>query len=1360
MIALLKILLILAVMAVLAYPLLPLPSKAKKYATFYALRYESPHNKKNLFFVLLAFVCFVLIAACMDLFYDFGEFLCGLPLLGKLFSGTASLLAGLKKLLGSQLNFILFVVTVISANAIILYGFVFLKGLLKKLIIDNVFGIKAPPKEKKKKKPGFWKRLFKKLFGRKKKGGAPTPTTALETPVPTPKKKERIPSFEHSTEEEEPTEEPAPEPAPTEEDPEDNEPKHGLLYRFFCNLLFEGDDFEYARGGTLRTRIVLQTFIYIIEAVYAIAFLLLLISVFFPLPAGFYRFFMDVLHVNEWYVYPFISVIFLQELCNFLNAPAMPVVDEDEQKEAEEEEEERRREAKLRTLLSELKRRFDSEHLLRYYSEAEKTKKKEYVCTNQAYASALRYIRKYMEEHSGTVMQSYMECLDAIYNDNHVYFPASFYSEFGEYLIAYTYIRLLSGARMIFVVSDPNERESLKKYIRDRLKNMTGSGDGATWRVYTADERLDQADVLIASPCDFKDDNMVEQFPGFFEEASNAIFIDADRMIALDSYLCLIMARRLQRATGDRIRFVFLSLDWLKGFATGSLPKFFCIEKVLSFSSAAENEEVSYTLWQKESKNNRIYNKNGQKLTSLECILAELACEHDVDGVRLLSEAPLGHAERKILALHNVEINNMYKDVADVNFMIYSDERCNLSAALYACMRFRGRKRSIVHILSKPYLLREYFMFKAAYEMYVNRSSFIQPRVTEHAERQKISLLRVFCDATAEQGISISEFEKRMRDILAVSIERGDKNPSAYCRKLLADVENNVERMRYKELAEYLIAGLHDDAACTVETSEGNRAKDYYLIVDPNRQDGYALYEEKCILFNRVKDIFEKLLTCNRRVVLCLNDEVIGELDTFPTRVHREYLAGQSITFNNAEYEIEHIAEDGSAIFLRSENTGVKNCLDTVLLRRYQIESVEQHGKEGILHNTKSPLEEIRVAEQKISFVGETYGFYSLMTDRQTLDFYRGVEGNPHVKHPSIRPVKDGRALRVTLISKIECTDGMRLLLSAVFNEFIRTIFPRAYHCIAICPVLASPMPWNDVQEPLSEDERISALYPYLKTPGEDFIENDTHRMQFFFLNDCDEDIGALDWFYDKAGRYMQEFLANVYSYLHWLQKNATRRKHYIYFGGETLPACYDLDGCCELLKDFNLLLSDDGKQDFETAGEDEIMEETERCSFCHRIMENGRYSMFDGNRYICADCFNTVDSQERLEERLAAVLRYLAETYPDIRFGKTLADLDPVYERAADQILSEYYYRLDADSRTVFVERDTPETNAEVSILRGAVELWQTDNDLLIAYARAQLYFEELLYLRHLGLDESAEWVYGNLLCYHHTQRNRHVAR
>lgn len=1342
-------------MALLAYPFLPLPKKARKYSTFYALRYDAPHNKKNILFVLLAFVVFCVVILCRNLLQSAGNFVYNLPFMSKLYSAAATGYNAVVSLLGKHISFILFAVTVVVINIVILYGYSAVKGFVKKVILDRVFNIK----KEKEKKTCFLKRLFDKLFKRKKKGDTQRKTEDNDKKdiYEDDEKNKRIPKFEHSdetddenlvtdkTDGDDGTSETKDTDAENDgDDGKEEEEKYNPVYKFFCGLIFEGEDFEFARGWAVRVYRVLQTFVYLVEIAYAILFLCIISSVFFELPNAVYTVLLDVLRIDEWYLYPFISVIFLQEICNFLKAPALVMENEDEEKKKKSEEEDRIRDARLRALQSELKKRFDSEHFLRYYCEAEKTDVKEYEFKSKTYASALKYIKKYMKEASGNVVQSYMECLDAVYNDNHVYFAASFYSEFGEYLIAYTYIRLLSGARMIFVVSSPDERESLKKYISDRLMKMTGSSRASTWRVYTADERLDQADVLIASPSDFEDDNMVEQFPGFFEEAANAIFIDADKMIALDSYLCLIMARRLQKVTNDRLRFIFLSLDLLKGFATSSLPKFFCIDSVLSFSSAAENEEVSYTLWQKESQKNRIYNRSGQKPVSLECILAELACEYGVDGVRLISDAPLGHAEKQILALHNVEVNNMYKDVADINYMIYSDERCNLSAALYACMRFRGKKRSILHILSKPYLLREYFMFKAAYEMYVNRSSFIKPRVTEHADRQKLSLLRVFCDATSQNGIPVSEFEERVRGIISISNERGDKSTSRFCREMISS--RSLKGLSYKELAAYLVAGLCDGADCDEEHSYGTRAKDFYLVIDTGKRDGSALFDEKCILFNRAKEVFDRLLTCNRRVELCLNDEIIGMLDTFPSRVHLEYISGQSITYNNAEYEIEHISEDGSKIFLRSENTNIKNCLDTVLLRRYTLNSLNPHGAVGVLHNTKSVLKEIQVTECNIDFVGETYGFYSLMTDRQTLDFYRGVEGNPHVENKHVREIHDGKALLVTLTSKNKCTDGMRMLLSAVFNEFIRTLFPMAYHCVAICPVLMIPLTFDDEHEPLTESERISALYPYLKTPSSEFVETDENRMQFVFINDCEENIGVLDWFYDQAARYMQEFLANVYSYLHWLKKNADRRKHYIYFGGESMPECYDLDGCCELLSEYNLILSDDGKKDYETAGEDEILEETERCAFCHRIMENGRYSLFDSHRYICADCFDVVDTHAKLQEHHMSVMRYLADKYPEIRFGSSSVDLDKVYDLNYGEVLSEYYYRLDYSTRTVFVERDDPETNVEVSILRGIIELWQTDNDLLIDYSRAQLYFEELLYLRSLGKNESVEWIYNAL--------------
>ena len=211
--------------------------------------------------------------------------------------------------------------------------------------------------------------------------------------------------------------------------------------------------------------------------------------------------------IRSFYIYPFISVIFLQEICNFLRTK-QPVEKPEELMQKEEEETKKECEARLVALNNELTKRFDENHFFRYYPELPCKEVPEYVCSNIPYASALAYIREYARQNSGHVVQSYMESLDAVFNDNHIYFGTSFYSEYGEYLISYAYTRLLSGARMIFIISDMEKAESLRRYIRDRLTSMTNCSNNATWRVYIKGERLDQADILIATPEDFRDDSI------------------------------------------------------------------------------------------------------------------------------------------------------------------------------------------------------------------------------------------------------------------------------------------------------------------------------------------------------------------------------------------------------------------------------------------------------------------------------------------------------------------------------------------------------------------------------------------------------------------------------------------------------------------------------------------------------------------------------------------------------------------------------------------------------------------------------------------------------------------------------------
>ncbi|MBR5900182.1 MAG: hypothetical protein IKZ38_02165 [Clostridia bacterium] len=1313
----LKIFIIVLLTLIVLFPMLPFAAKVRKVSTIHALKYEQPHNKKNLYFVGLSILFCVLILSLLSVIDDIAGAITNIEFVDGLF-------VSISQATSSNVDFVSVVALVLIMNAIILYGYSLVKFFIKSCILNPAYGMGKLAARRERRKQRREKRRNKRKNKKRKKKGEPEeekPQQEEKTePEQEDKKGKRILTRERKVLKEEP---------------------RGKIRSAIWSLFFEEPDYVYAKNWVIRTRKVLQGFIYMVEILYTILFITVLSASFFVLPAWVYNLLINVLKFQEWYLYPFISLIILQEVCNFFNTK-LKETDEKEEAEEKKEAEQEVMENNLRSLHLEIQRRFDGEHNLRYYPEAGKDTAIPYLCTNRPYASALNFIQNKMKEKSGRIVHSYMECLDSSYNDKNVYFCASFYSEFGDYLIHYTYTRLLSGMRMVFILSDKNRVLALRKYISDALMNLIDATEDCTWRVYTSQERLDQADILIATPEDFKNDEMVENYPSFFEEVSNAVFIDADELVEKESYLCPVIAKRLQRATNERVKFIFLSKAILRGFTASTLPKFFCVDDVLSFSSANENEAVAYTLWNKESKRNVVYNRHGQKLSNIETIIAEQAVNYGVDGVRVITPGVLDRSERDVLDAHDIEINKFYKQpLPKINYMIYTDDRNNLSAALYTATRFRGVEKSLVHIISNPYLLREYFMDRILSEEYINRSAFIQPRVAEHVNKAKLSYLKLFCDATTDEGMNVMEFEKKMLSVMDISKQRRDAPLCPYCAQdvVLGDYpEINVER-----LAAYLLAALYDDEDTPKEESVATRVKDYYIIIDAPEQDGYTLVKDKKIKFKHVKEILNKVFACNDKVKLCINDQIIGELDTFPSRVPLEYVVGQSMVFDNTEYEIEQISKDNKIIFLRHENVTFKNCLDTIFLRRYGVKDNGLIGTEGVFNKTNGMLEEIRVGMHSVDFTGETYGFYSLLSNCQTLDFVRGAVGNPHIDKSIVdanaRKISNGKVLYVTLKTRMEISDEVRLLLSAVFNEFLRTMFPKTYRCIAVCPVLENPIPYNDKNEPNDYLGRVKSLYPYLTNLSiqkEEGDESYKKEMQFLFINDCSEDAGVLDWFYDQFGHYMHEFLANVYSYLHWL-KIRPELNHYIYFGADKLAECFDVEKACEIFDDYNIILSEVGTHDYETAGDNIVDENPERCAFCGNILQSGRFIRFEDGRYVCIDCDKqSVRTAEELAEAEKNVRDYLEKEYPDVLFGSSTVTFKKDAFAKEDMTISQINYRVDYDLREIYVEKETPRIAIECSILRGIVQMWQNDNELLISYADAQLEYEECKYLRLKNYD------------------------
>lgn len=1314
-----RVLIIIALLFLMAAPLLPLPAKWKRLSTFRALRYDPPHNRKNFFFVILSVVELVLFALLASLLASFAGFIENLPFVGSLLGN-----------LNGQFEFSVSVaVRVVLFNFIILYSMVFLKAFFKKIILDPMYGMAK------------WPGLFSKLFRRKnkknkkKKKEEPTPPPADDTA----EDGDSIPDFVHTTDED-----PEKDPDETAEDgtdPEkakktrDFEAEHPILAKIRAAILgifFEAPSFERAKPWLLRCVSVVQLFIYITEVLYGIVFLGFLIALFFPAPAflyGILNFF-----VENVFLYPFIALIILQEICNTFRTKATveekkkKVEDPEHPEEpASEEDEDDARNQMLTQLRLRLLRRFGKEHGIRYFPSNERGEVLEYHAANEVFTPAINFIKAHMKRSAGYVVQNYMKGLDYAFMDNHVYFGASFYSQLGEYLIAYAYVRLLAGERVIFVTSDRRKAQELKKYIGRRLTALTYTNDSCTWRVRTYDsaERLEQTDVLILVPEDFLRDDIVEYNLGFFEEAEHAFFVDADRILNLNSYLCPVMARRLQSATNNRIRFLFTTRDIIYGF-TKSLHKFFSISEeqaIKEVNSADENEHVSYYLWNREG--SVIYDHHGQKALTPEALIARAAYEAKVDGVRVLTSAPFDVTEREELRSHRMEINDLYKDIPDVNYLVCTDDRFNLAAALYAFTRFRGKKASELHILSYPYLLREYFMSKVT--KYVNNSSLIKPFVTEHVNQTRFRLLGIFLDATAsDDGILLSDFLDRLAKVTETPAFELTTDPE----KLKEPIETFFRALKGGDLL------------------EKPDVKDYYRL--SFTEDRFRLHQSARISFLHAEEIFASLNDCNRRVTLWLNDKQVGTLDIFPTRVYQHFLPRQSIVYNNVEYHIQRICEGGSRIELDQPNITYRNVLDTFFLKRFRITDTGKTVEEGKNTHSAGTLRAITLTLRRgVQMEGDTYGYFDLSTDSQTLDFmHNDVEGDPALPTEMIeenrRRIQNGGYLSIRLTSAAECNDRMRLLLAVVFNEFIRSRFPFSHRCISVCPILEHAADF----ELGGFEKQVATLYPELTrdsavfTDGIDF----EHEIELLILNDCVEDVGALDQLITHRAEIVEEFLSHVYSYLVWLKNNPTlpgSQKHYIYFGGDELPSVFDLDGCIDLLS--NCARQYESASD---SAEPVPEDEQPRCAFCHSILEEGRYSRFDKHRLICLDCECTVPfTKEAFAEAIEEAFRHLKSSYPAVEFPTDISIVrGPLLNPPKGADLSENYYRIKVDERTVEIEKNNPKFNTMISAIRGRIYFWQKNNGVLNGYAYAQLCYEEIRFLEKMGAEDWVKWLRSKL--------------
>ena len=113
MITAIKIIAMLVIVLLLSYPFISVKKgKLRKFFVASSLKYDVPHHRKNIFFVLLSLIEFVVVVFLFKVFDRLAEFLYSIPFIGSLFSNAIDRL-------NSQIDYIFFAIKIIIVNLLV-----------------------------------------------------------------------------------------------------------------------------------------------------------------------------------------------------------------------------------------------------------------------------------------------------------------------------------------------------------------------------------------------------------------------------------------------------------------------------------------------------------------------------------------------------------------------------------------------------------------------------------------------------------------------------------------------------------------------------------------------------------------------------------------------------------------------------------------------------------------------------------------------------------------------------------------------------------------------------------------------------------------------------------------------------------------------------------------------------------------------------------------------------------------------------------------------------------------------------------------------------------------------------------------
>lgn len=512
----------------------------------------------------------------------------------------------------------------------------------------------------------------------------------------------------------------------------------------------------------------------------------------------------------------------------------------------------------------------------------------------------------------------------------------------------------------------------------------------------------------------------------------------------------------------------------------------------------------------------------------------------------------------------------------EMAFNIIYDENNNLITLTDMWLSYGGDVCSMIHLISRPYLLRDYFAKNlatlrgetAAVKM------FVPFRVLNLRSAALAFLIKI------RRGISVEE-------IISFGHINCIEEPSAekILEKLLSIVFGPLNSYRVYDCFSFDLFGR--------PTFDGEK----YIYSHTVTMTDHNLYKKLC-----------DMTTENAVVLSCAGraDCSVAVLPVNKADIYNYYLPNQRHSFNGIRYKIDRIS--GGEIYVTKDETVE---FEKEYLSLYKITSAENLRSIDTYQHEDDEKYTVRFYEADIT--RKIWGYFELT---EGINFADGVNTMMKLCNPAYEDKKHSTLMKLTFNYEFkESYEKIASLMVILLRGVFETLLPKNYKDLLVFSKIDKTVLCKEKVEgaetevSLVEEEKLLHLHPDIES--DNIIGNSEGEINIYIVDYSSAESGALT----AIAEDMYRVLSIIKHYMEWaLSKDG--KDSYLYFGLGEIPAMFAAKELADWI-DNTAIQENTPEKIVDTKYR---VASSLHCFFCGKPILGSGVRLADG-RVMCRDC-------------------------------------------------------------------------------------------------------------------------------------------